>query len=183
MRIKKVKVTGEDRVHIAYETMNNGQWDEFSLTCAQKAAPGFYEALKDLVPHVVEICELPKEYSSRIAVQGVSASYAGEKEVMGATILAALLLDHSNCNLNLNTPYKISESYSDGPGDEKQLMTDECCKALEELYEECEKYIRGLRVQIELFAGDPRKSQKAAASTGKKKSKRLCHPTPLRRLC
>ena len=39
------------------------------------------------------------------------------KEVMGANICASMDLKKSNCPLNLNTPHKASESYSDGEAD------------------------------------------------------------------
>ena len=70
---------------------------------------------------------------------------------MGATISAQMKLNKSNQNLNLNTPHKASDSYSDAPADPKQLLPDKCIDALTELCREVELYIRGERAQGKLF--------------------------------
>jgi hypothetical protein len=142
MRIKKAKVTGEGRIVMIWEETNKkGGWDEYQLNCRDNARPSFYLRLQDLAQHVVEICELSVDLK-RINVKGVSVSYGGDKEVMGAT----------NCNLNLNTPHKASDSYSDAPADPMQLLSDDCIEALQEFYEECYAYISGDREQGQLFA-------------------------------
>ena len=151
MRIKKLKIK-EQRIHIEYEEKNKAEgWDEFSLTCAGEAAPSFYAALRSLAEHATELCELPQEYVSRIKVKGVSFSYAGDKETMGATIIATLFLNKSSTDLNLNTPHKIEAFYSGDSGDENQLLPDECVHALYTLIQECELYIQGKRIQGALF--------------------------------
>jgi hypothetical protein len=152
MRIKKVKLTTDKKISIAYEQQSKkGNWDEYSLTCSEEARPEFYSALAALAPHVIEMCELPESYLSRIEVRGVSFSYAGEKEVMGATIIAQMKLHYSNTNLNLNTPHKASDSHSGLPADEMQLLSASCVKALKALCEEVRVYIRGERAQGRLF--------------------------------
>lgn len=152
IRFKKIKVTSEQKITLVYEQENNNRtMDEYSMTCSDKARPEFYSAMKDLAPHVIEMCELPNNYLERIDVRGVSFSYGGEKEVMGATITAQMMLNKSNCNLNLNTPHKASESYSDGDGDPKQLLSCECVDALKTLCAEAQLYIEGDRAQTKLF--------------------------------
>lgn len=153
MRIKKAKITSDNKIAIVYEQRSKtGAWDEYSFTCSEDARPEFYAALKALAPHVVDMCELPETYLDRINVRGVSFSYGGEKEVMGATISGQMKLNYSNCNLNLNTPHKASESYSDTPADEMQLLSGDCIDALGALCEEVELYIGGERAQARLFA-------------------------------
>jgi hypothetical protein len=150
-RIRKVKLTKEEKIMIVFEQMAGGDWDEYSLTCSEKALPSFYQAVQDLVPHVIEMCELPADYAERIIVRGVSVSYGGEAEVMGATITAQMTLMKSNCPLNLNTPHKASDSYSESDADPNQLLSDNCIAALKALYRECERYIDGERAQGKLF--------------------------------
>lgn len=88
----------------------------------------------------------------RITVHGVSYSYGGETEVMGATIVASMKLEESYQELNIITPHKASAMYCpDTPDDEKQLLTGDCIDRLETLVEECELYIRGDRAQGNLF--------------------------------
>lgn len=152
MRMKKVKITNEKKIHMIYEVITkNGLVDEYQFTCSDPARPEFYEVFKKLAPHVIDMCELPDGYLDRITVKSVSFSYGGEKEVMGATISASMELHYSNCGLNLNTPHKASDSYSDGPADEKQLLSEECVRDLIKLCVECELYINGDRAQGKLF--------------------------------
>lgn len=152
IRLKKVKVTNDNKIMMVYEKQSKtGAWDEYSFSCSEQARPEFYKAIKALAPHVIEMCELPDDYLSRIDVKGASFSYGGMDEVMGATISAAMELNDSYCNLNLNTPHKASGSYSEGPADEMQLLSDKCIKALDCLCEEAQLYIDGDRAQGKLF--------------------------------
>jgi len=152
IRIRKVKVTSDNKISITHEKqVRTGSWDEYSFTCSDQARPEFYQAMGSLAPYVIQMCELPDEYLERIEVRSVSVSYGGENEVMGATITSQMKLSKSNCNLNLNTPHKASDSYSDAPADEKQLLPEKCTEALYKLYDECELYINGDRAQGKLF--------------------------------
>jgi hypothetical protein len=152
MRIKKAKVNKDEKITVIYEQQSKtGLWDEYSFTCSEKARPEFYRAMNSLAPHVIEMCELPENYLDRIEVRGVSFSYGGDKQVMGATITAQMKLENSNCNLNLNTPHKASDSYSDSPADEMQLLTTDCISDLDALCKEVELYIKGEREQGRLF--------------------------------
>jgi hypothetical protein len=153
MRIKKIKITSDSRISIAYEKQSKtGLYDDYSFTCSEAPRPELLKTLQALAPHVVEMCELPKSYVDRIIVTGVSFSYGGEQEVMGATIISQMKLNQSNCDLNLNTPHKASDSYTEAPADEKQLLSDDCISALFNLCEEIEMYINGDRAQVKLFA-------------------------------
>lgn len=152
IRFKKIKITSEEKINIVYEKTNNsGKMDEYSMTCSDKARPEFYDVMQALATEVIDMCELPNDYIDRILVRSVSFSYGGDKEVMGATITAQMVLNKSNCNLNLNTPHKASDSYSDGDADEKQLLSADCIDALKALCAEAELYIDGDRAQMKLF--------------------------------
>lgn len=153
-RIKKIKFTPTDKISIQYEKRNPkiSTWDEYSMTCADLPRPQLRIAMQNLRTYVIEMCELPKNYLDRITVTGVSFSYGGEKEVMGATITSQMKLSFSNCGLNLNTPHKASESYTDYEADPKQLLSCECIVALDELCDEVIKYINGERAQVSMFA-------------------------------
>lgn len=152
MRIKKAKVTKENKVLLVYEQRSKtGGWDEYSLTCSEEAKPSFYRAMDDLKVDVIEMCELPESYLERIKVRGVSFSYGGECDVMGATISAAMELKDSYPNLNINTPHKASQMYSEAPPDEMQLLSSDCIGRLDDLKTECQAYIKGERAQTKLF--------------------------------
>lgn len=153
MRIKKIKITAEGKVQVSYEQRNQfGGWDEYSFSCSEEPRPELHTALTALAPHVIDMCELPEDYLSRVIVRGVSFSYGGENEVMGATIIAQMHLQNSYAKLNMNTPHKASEPYSENsPLDAKQLLSDECIQALDDLCNEIELYINGQRAQQTLF--------------------------------
>lgn len=155
-RIKKAKVTTEGKIALVFDQKaKEGGWDEYSMTCSELPRPEFHTAMQALAVHVVEMCELPEEYLERIKVRGVSFSYGGEAEVMGATISAEMLLNMSTVNLNLNTPHKASDFYSENGGDERQLLSGDCVDALLALQRECEEYIKGNRAQTNLFPFRP----------------------------
>jgi len=152
MRFKKIKLTNDDKIHITYEKPNKkGGWDDFSFNCVDEALPEFYGALGALAEDVVEMCELSPENESRITVRGVSISFAGEAEVMGATISASKALIHSNSPLQLNTPHKIEEPYNEGPGDDNALLSGQCARRLYLLFEQARRYVDGDRAQADLF--------------------------------
>lgn len=154
VRFKKFKKTKEERIQIAYEKQNSvtQRWDEFTMSCSEKPRPELIETLNKLAPHVIEMCELPKEYEARIEVTGVTFSYGGELEVMGATITSQMALKYSNCDLNLNTPHKASGPYNDYEIDDELLLSSECVDALDALCIELRMYVEGHRAQQTLFA-------------------------------
>lgn len=151
MRIRKVKITKYNQIHMIYDA-GLGNCDEYQFTCRDKARPEFYASLAAMAKHVIEMCELPDDYLGRITVRGVSYSYGGKNDTMGATITAAMELEDSYQALNLVTPHKASAMYNpETPDDEKQLLTGDCIDALEHLMAECLLYIEGERAQGSLF--------------------------------
>jgi len=154
MRIKKVKITKYSRIHMIYDS-GPGNRDEFGFTCFDKARPEFYKAMEAMKVHVLDMCELPEDYLERITIRGVSYSYGGENDTMGATISAAMSLENSYPALNLLTPHKASAMYSPNtPDDVKQLLTGDCIEALLALQAECIKCIEGERAQGSLFPAE-----------------------------
>lgn len=152
MRFKKIKVK-DAKVNLEYEVLKGSSWDEFALLSNDKAQPAFYNALQAMAIDLTEMCELPADYVEKILVTGVSFSYAGERETMGATIIGQMKLKKSNVNLNLNTPHKIVDFYAES-GDPFQLLSDGCRTRLSELIEEAKNYVKGIREQAELFRGE-----------------------------
>lgn len=153
VKIKKFKVTKTNKISISYDFYNKKAetWDEYSLICSDNPRPELTLALAKLSIHVVDMCELPENYSNRIKVTGVSFSYGGEEEVMGAVLISQMDLENSNTSLNLNTPHKASGSYNDQEPDPMQVLSGDCVDDLLVLCEEIEKYIKGERAQLSLF--------------------------------
>lgn len=155
MRFLKIKFS-KGKVRLEYEVKSKkGDMDEFYIACSDEPRPEFKDALAALKTDVLNMCELPEDYLTRISVNGVSFSYGGDAEVMGATISASMSLRKSNVPLNLNTPHKPSEPYAES-GDGADLLDDECVERLERLIEEAEEYVGGRRAQGELFDAKPK---------------------------
>ena len=151
MRFKKIKMTKEGKIQMEYEVKNQkGGMDEFSFSCSDEPKPEFVKALRDLDQDVLEMCELPDEFLDRIRTSGVSFSYGGENETMGAVLIASMILNKSNVALNLNTPHKIEKFYGE-TGDEMQLLNPNCVVRLNHLVSEAEDYVKGIRAQGNLF--------------------------------
>jgi hypothetical protein len=150
-RIKKIKLTKEGKIHITYEQANSqGTWDEYSMTCSDRAKPSFYDAIDKLREEVRQICELPGGWDDKLTIRGISISWA--LDVMGATITALMKLLKSSAPLVLNTPHKTEEFYSE-QGDPDSLLSGDCVEVLHKVFKECEAYIDGEREQGGLFQG------------------------------
>lgn len=85
----------------------------------------------------------------KVIVKGVSLSYSGDNDVMGATISCQKRLNSSNSPLMINTPHKFAEKHSEGMNAEF-LLSGGCVEALEALIEQAEKYLDGERAQLKL---------------------------------
>jgi len=151
MRITKVKYKN-DKVEIHYlkpSMADPDQYDEYTMKCTDKPLQTFIDAFHLLVPAVLEICEFSGEDAQNYKVFGVSFAYT--EDIMGAVISAQKTLVDSNTPLNLNTPFKPSESYS-GEGCDDNCLSSASRKVLESLIEEAIKYVNGDRAQLNLFA-------------------------------
>lgn len=151
MRINKVKVTKAGKIHIEYQERKGDSWDDYSMKCSERALPKFYELFGELKQHMNDICEFPEEFVDRLTVRGVSFSYGGEREVMGAVLSGFLTLNMSVAPLNINTPHKIQEPYSEKAEPiEEMLLSDELVNLLTDLQKETIRYIKGERAQGKL---------------------------------
>lgn len=150
-RVNKIKINKDNKVMITWEKKMGESYDEYSLNCSEPARPELYAAIQNLAIHVIEMCELPEEYISRIKVKGVSFSYSEKKETMGAVITAIMDLKYSFQPLNLNTPHKTVDFPNDGNGAEEMLLSGKCIDVLDTVVKEAFKYIDGDRAQQKLF--------------------------------
>lgn len=142
------------KVYLAFSCGQNYE-NNYTVECTEKPAPEFIEAMKALNEIVVQMCELPESYQKRIATKSVSLSYGGESEVMSATISAQMELYESNTPLNLNTPNKPAEPYSEAQEyDEVTCLSRKCIERLEILMEEADRYVDGHRAQGTLWGPD-----------------------------
>lgn len=154
-RIKKVGVKGK-KIRIVYERdAPSGDVDEFSLLSHGEARPEFHQALKALVPFVLEICEASWD-SETVEVTGVAFSHVGD--VMGAVVIAQKRLAKARAPLNINTPHQTESPYGEG-GDDSNCFSDEVAKLLKRVEREAVKYIKGVRARSLLNLLDPEPSE------------------------
>jgi len=151
MRFTKIKVDKNGKIGLTYQKEDGKDgWDDFSMTCAQPAAPEFYKAMQALGYFAVELCELPTDYINKLIVFSVSLSYAGPQDTMGAVITCKIPLAKSNCPLVLNTPHKTDMPYSGQEPEEADpagLLPEGCPEAINTLCEEARRYLNGTRAQ------------------------------------
>lgn len=149
-RVTKIKVSKDGWIQVNYEELRNQKWDQISLKCHDQARVEFYQALDQLKPCVLEICELKDAWpeDDTLTISGISYSYTNE--ILGATITALKSLDASNSPLVINTPFKTAVPYSES-GDWEVCFTEEQTAALETMAEEALKYAEGERAQKSLF--------------------------------
>jgi len=158
MRIRKIKYnrTGDEKgVLVRWEERGGeGSWDKREFESQDEPADEFGEALQSLAGDVEKMCEIPHDGLHGILVTGVTFSYGGEKEVMGAMITAQRQLVNNPCAWNVNTPHKASDSYSDTPAPREQLLQEDTIARLNDLIEQAEGYIQGTRKQTSFLKDD-----------------------------
>lgn len=153
-RFTKIKRTSEGKIYIEYQVMNKqGYWDDFSMKSFDEPTPSFDRAFDAMIPHVIEMCEMPENDHTDhpYTIKGFSMSYSGDNDTLGVTMTTTRALEESNTPLVLNTPHKIKEPYVEG-GDDTQVMGGECLQALQAVFAEAQDYLDGKRKQGDLFA-------------------------------
>lgn len=155
IRIKKVKIAEKvNKIIMTYERYVNDQYDEYTFNSSEMAAPEFYDSFKNLSEHATALCEFPAGFKDRVNVYGISFSYSGESDVMGATMSMKVNLEYSNTDLIINTPHKKSAPDGEEEFNETMYLSEQCVKALWAVEQEARKYIDGKRAQASLFNPD-----------------------------
>lgn len=146
----KVKRGKGDRITVSYEVQREDteSWDQFSVSTSDQPRTSFLQAFDELLETALDICELPEEYGEAMKVTGVSFSYGGEMEVMGAVITCQKELATANCPLVVNTPHLPSEDYSEEGN--CPTLDPVSITRLENLGTEAIAYAQGKRAQMEL---------------------------------
>jgi hypothetical protein len=150
MIINKVSYKNEI-MEIHYSVLKDGGKEDFyTIRSGDQPLPSFRNLLLKLRSAVVDILEFPNndEEVKRISVNQVSFDYSGENDVMGAVISAKRKLNHSGTNMALNTPHKFAKK---AKGESSSVFDKPVISLLEDVQEECIKYVNGERVQGDLF--------------------------------
>lgn len=153
MRFTKIRFNKkEGKTILEFQKKNRkDEWDDFAFSCSEQPLPEFITAMQSLNIFLRDLCELPPKYIDRLSVKGVSFSYGGEKEVMGACLIGSMRLNCSYQELNLVSPFKASDSYNDNKADPKYLLPSGAIVMLKVLCDHAERYLNGERAQQYLF--------------------------------
>lgn len=151
MEIKKVQIT-RTAVHLEYE--NEG--DIYKYESSDKPLPSFYNAVKALVPLVLETLDLPKSYAGKepqegdtnpglpLRVVGVTFVTKGESRQVCITATKVLALTPSPFNITVPLRYMdqpTKEGATSEPYGKKHV------NLLEDVIEQAKAYLRGERAQ------------------------------------
>jgi len=160
IRIVKFKILKDGGVSIKWERPNGSSMDEYQIRCWDEPDVGLVKAMAVLREDVIEMCEL-KDDPDLVFVKGVSFSYGGDNDTMGAVITAQKKLIKSNAPLMINTPHKSEEPYAEGAGGD--LLSPECVQRLYDLQGVVGKYIDGERAQQTMFKDGLKESKEELA--------------------
>lgn len=135
-QVKKFKINDDGCIIIYIDDKGT----EVSLKAKEQPLDSLIASFANLDKYVIDICELHED--AVVEVTGLSIS--ATKEILGAVIIAKMSLQKSSGVLNLVTPHRVEEHYSEF-GDSGQLMPKDMANHIREAITEIEKYISGER--------------------------------------
>lgn len=134
-------------------------WDAHTLTCKDRPRDEFFRAIKNMVRHVMDICEFPKEEDGKkFLVSGITESYTEDNRFL--TITAQKELSFSRAPLIINTPARAEEMGADE--DPAFCLSEDLLVDLGTLEAEAWKYIAGERAQQQLDFAEKAEHEDAA---------------------
>lgn len=116
------------------------------LACSDEPRPEFDEALQELRHHVLDVCDLPKDYESDLRVSGVTIT-SHDSLGRGMVVTAIKKLTRSQGPLVINTPH-LSEIAS---SDAAPRLRTSALEALDRVEDEAAAYRAGSRAQVSLL--------------------------------
>lgn len=158
-RIAKVKYD-RSKVRVEFEIERvDGRFDEQLLSSFDPPLPSFDVALQALAQDVCTICELPADQAQQLRISSVSFSHTND--ILGAVITAVKPVKTAQSPVVLNTPHLTEKPYGDGG----PVFSADTRQRLEQLVEECQRYIRGERAQQALPMQDTAEAPLALGAT------------------
>jgi hypothetical protein len=106
--ITKVKHSKGETV-IRWRDVKAEETVEHEMTSCEEPRPELVDAIKQFIPYVIEICELPKSYAEKTTVTGISftETTVDDMEVIGIVVTAQKKLTKTNGPMVINTPFLV----------------------------------------------------------------------------
>lgn len=145
-KIRHVAKTQETELKFQREDSDRGDEETTEQKSTAAPDPEFPKALGALLPFVLALCELPKEYATGMEVRSVSFRHT--EGSWGAVVHATKEVDASTSPLNISTPF-LRQS-ADGQTEGKGLIPPKMEEALKILIARADDFRRHRRAQGEL---------------------------------
>jgi len=149
MQLKKVKMPGTGRMIINFSVQANSVAGDFNMVSKDEPAPELKQAMEEIIPHALKICELPEKGETRVI--GLSFSYHGDDNNMAVIISFKRKLSIGNAWITINTPMKYIER-GESTIPESQVLEEGGGEIVKEIIEQTKEYINGVREQTNLFS-------------------------------
>lgn len=150
--ITKIKFT-EKKTKICQKSEASDRERETTTVFEIERHPDFDKAMQALVPHVLNVLQLPETYAENMEVSGISLS-CNDTQGEGAVVTCTKTLGGIGAPLVLNTPHLHEDPEMTG----SSKMPDDMRIAINAIEKEAKNFLNGKSAQLEMFS----KSEKAA---------------------
>lgn len=150
MKFKKIKHLNSGISLEWIENLGNGKSATRTLESPEMPRQEFINALQGLKPYLIQICELESLDQDLIDITGVGFSYKGSENLMEVVLKGKRSYKNSNGCDTFNAPKKKVETAGE-PTAEENLLDEEGVEILNTLISEGELYIKGERLQTDMF--------------------------------
>ena len=149
MRFTKIKSNGKTVELQWHESKLNGEEISHHLTSPDAPSPALPSALAAFVPIVLDLLQLPEDWSENLRVQSLSINHEKGDGRMGLVITCLKKLPDANAPLVLNTPHLRQPVNDDdtGPG----FFIEGMGEALDDVLSAALGFYNGERAQGDLF--------------------------------
>jgi hypothetical protein len=149
-RITKLKIN-DGKISISYavpSVRDQEGWCDMKLTSEDAPLPEFIEALAAVKPELLQVLELPASYGANLHIVGAVFSY--KAETLCTSLIAEKALKSTRAELTIKSP-SLPEAAPESNPDAEGVLPTKAALAVNELLEQCRRYLRGERAQGQLL--------------------------------
>ena len=146
LEITKFKRTAKGDIHIEYTQIKADVEIGLSLTNPEAPAQSFDEALNKIVPHFVDLAEMPSEEGANLKIVEITFTRTGEDKTLGWQATAFFKLTKIEGKRFVKLPKFLC--HDGAASTSTNLCSHVVSESVYDFLKECEKYIAGERLQI-----------------------------------